>query len=122
MKILSLVLSLCFSFSAFAFINEVECTGRTADNRRATIEVERGFGGSMRDARLTIRGERGTNPEITDYNIFQVRRIGSNIEYIGHQGFRLDISVFFGERPRWGETYMANFRGLRNLRCEFRNI
>jgi hypothetical protein len=121
MKMLMLVLSLSFSFSAFAFYNDLECDGYSAQGQRALIEVERGFGGSMRDARTIVYGARGTNPVETRYRIYSARRFGSRIEYIGDGGFRLEVDVFPDQSPRWGRTYWAHFQGLNGLRCRYPN-
>jgi len=121
MKTLLLVLSLSFSFSALAFFNDVECDGNTRGGQRAVIEIERGFGGSMRGARTIVFGARGTNPVETRYRVYSARRFGSRIEFIGDSGFRLEVDVWPDQAPRWGRTYWANFGNLSGLRCRFPN-
>lgn len=118
---LLLVLSLSFSFSALAFINDVECDGNTIEGERAVIEIERGFGGSMRGARTIVYGARGTNPVETRYRVYSARRFGSRIEYIGDAGFRLAVDVWPDQAPRWGRTYWATFNDYGGLRCRYPN-
>ncbi len=119
MKLWLALLLTSFSYAALAFPTEVECSGQTIQGQRARVEVERSFGGSLRDAQVTIYGARGTNPVTTRYTIYDVRKWGSRLEYTGHVGFRLEIDLFPDQAPRWGWQYMANLRGMRSLRCRF---
>ncbi|MFP5490192.1 MAG: hypothetical protein ACLGG0_01730 [Bacteriovoracia bacterium] len=120
MKIFALILTL-FSFSAFASFNDVECSGTVRNGDRARVEVERGFGGSMRDARVVIFGARGTNPRVFNYRIFQIRKFGTMLEFVGDSNFRLEVDLFPDQSPRWGRTYRGQMRDMFNVSCRFPN-
>ena len=120
MKTFALILTL-FSFSAFASFNDVECSGTVRNGDRARVEVERGFGGSMRDARVVIFGARGTNPRVFNYRIFQIRKFGTMLEFVGDSNFRLEVDLFPDQSPRWGRTYRGQMRDMFNVSCRFPN-
>ena len=120
MKTLFAIFTLCFSLSSFAFINDVECDGYNNDGQRMRVEIERSFGGGMRGARTIVYGARGTNPVETQYRIFQARKFGSRLEYLGDSGFRLEIDLFPDQAPRWGWTYRSRL-GMNSLNCRFPN-
>ncbi|MBY0515611.1 MAG: hypothetical protein K2P81_01795 [Bacteriovoracaceae bacterium] len=120
MKKLMMILALTFSLSAVAGFNDVECMGVTRAGARMVLEVDRGFGGSMRDARTITYGARGENPVVNNYRIFQIRKFGSQLEFLGDFGFNLSVNLFPDQQPRWGWTYRSRF-GMENLDCRFPN-
>jgi len=115
----SFLLALLLANLAYAGYNEVECDGTTSTGARIKIEIAKGFGGSMRDARATTYGVRGSNPSVTQYRIYQIQKVGtSQLQYLGDQGFRLKVDLLPGQEPRWGWTYRAYF-GSSNLNCRY---
>lgn len=121
MKLIALVLTLTTSFAALAFNNDVECMAVNSEGQRVDIEVERSFGGSLRDARTIAWGARGTPPVETRYRIYQVRSWSSRLEFIGSDGFRLEVDIFPDRAPRWGRSYWGHFAGLSGISCRFPN-
>jgi hypothetical protein len=120
MKNVMMIFALTFSLSAFAGFNDVECTGVTRAGARMILEVDRGFGGSMRDARTITYLARGGNPLVTNYRIFQIRKFGSQLQFLGDLGFNLSVDLFPDQHPRWGWTYRSRF-GVESLHCRFPN-
>ena len=121
MKFLAILLIASSASAAWAFPNEVQCDGLTREGARARVEVERSFGGGMRDALVTVYGARGTNPSQTRYHVYQTRRWGQQLEYWGSAGFRLEVDLFGEQRPQWGRSYFGRLNGMRTLRCRFMN-
>jgi hypothetical protein len=122
MRKLFFVFALLSSMSAFAFMNDVECDGRMNNGDLIRVEIERNFGGGMRDARVTIFGDRGTNPTEERFFVYNARRFGTSIDFTGSQGFRLSVDVWPDQTPRWGRTYRGEYnRSVRNMTCRFPN-
>lgn len=121
MKLVLVILSMLFSLSSFAFMNEVECEGYTNSNQRIRVEILRSFGGSIRDALVTISGDRGTNPIQTRHIVYSARRFGTRIEYFGDIAFRLEVDVWPDQNPRWGRTYRGSYTNAFGLNCRFPN-
>jgi hypothetical protein len=121
MKVLLVILSMLFSLSSFAFMNDVECDGYTNANERIRVEILRSFGGSVRDALVTVGGTRGTNPIQTRHMIYSARRFGTRIEFFGDIAFRLEVDIWPDQAPRWGRTYRGVYTNAFGLNCRFPN-
>jgi hypothetical protein len=123
MKKLLTCLFVLGALSAHAFVNEVECDGNVGSSRM-DLEVERSFGG-MRPARMTVWGERGSNPEIENFVVRNVRSFAGRLEYSGDRGFSLEVDLWPDRAPAWGRTYRANLRTREftsaRLSCRFPN-
>jgi hypothetical protein len=116
MKTSVLLLLACLSLPAFAFMNEVECSGNV-NGSRARLEVENSWGG-FRNATLTLWGARGTNPEVIRYMVSNSRPMAGRIQYMGNLGFRLEVDLWPDRVPQWGRQYRANFSAA-NMRASF---
>lgn len=116
MKVSVLFLLACLSLPAFAFINEVECNG-IANGKRARLEVETSWGG-MSNASVTISNGRGTNPEVIRYMVSNRRNIAGRIQYMGNNGFRLEVDLWPDRVPQWGRQYRGTFYAA-NMQANF---
>mgnify|MGYP000873756306 CR=1 FL=1 len=123
MKNLWTALLMLTTLSAHAFVNEVECNGNL-NGSRVDLEVERAWGG-MRPARLIDWGQRGTNSEIENFMVRNVRALAGRLQYNGDKGFFLEVDLWPDRVPAWGRTYRASFmtqdRARGNLFCRFPN-
>jgi hypothetical protein len=120
MKLITTTLLVLFSYSSFAFRNEVECVGLTPSRQRILVEIERGLGPIL-DGAVTIYGARGENTRYTRHQIFQTRRFGNRIQYFGDLNFNLEIDLWPDQAPRWGRTYRGVFNNLGGLNCRYPN-
>jgi hypothetical protein len=125
MFFLTLVLSLSTSAFAQSAWTEVECTGKT-DTTSIYFEVEQAFptGSSFKRSVLRVT-ENGAEKSFESTVISRFRPI-QRLEYWGG-GVRLEVDLWPDQRPRWGMTYQATFRGPevtghQRMKCRFPNI
>jgi hypothetical protein len=125
MKTPATFLVLAFSGAALASFNDIECTGRV-NNARAEFEVERAWGGSIRDAVLTVWGTRGANPAVTRYRLTRSRAWGTQLELDGTAGLRFVVDLFPDRTPQWGRYYSSRFSSATirtsQFNCRFPNV
>lgn len=121
MKVLILNFLLFFSMTAFA-INEVECYGFNSDGERVDLEIETGWGGSVRDSKL-VTYPQNSAPESTFYQVYNSRPQNRRILFTGVNGYRLEIDLFPDAVPRWGRTYNSHFSvagsSYNGMNCRF---
>lgn len=103
MKFFSALFLLTFSFSSFAFFNELECDSSMSSSR-ISVEVEEPFptGSTFRWTRVFVDNNTFT------YNV-TVRRSGgfNQIQYWGG-GIRLEVDLWPDTNPQWGRTYRGS--------------
>jgi hypothetical protein len=124
----SIALALCLlSSSAFAFINEVECTA-TQGTKEIFLEIERPFPSSsiFKQALITVT-ENGAEKE---YNYAVVARRGGGINKLQYTGggIRLEVDLWPDNSPRWGRNYRSTLISsdlgnstISNVDCNFPN-
>lgn len=109
------------SFTALA-INEVECYGFNSEGERVDLEIEMGWGGSIRDSRLTTYPQNEA-PEFNFYQVYNTRPQNRRMLFTGVNGYRLEVDLFPDTTPRWGRTYNSYFSvsasSYRGVYCRF---
>lgn len=125
MKLMIALLALLTTFSVFA-INEVECEGQNSDSQRVEFDIEMGWGGSIRDARLLVYSTPGNAPDETLYRIYNHRVQNRRWVYSGTDGARLEVDFFPDEAPRWGRRYRGYLTvssdRIGSLNCRFPQV
>lgn len=105
MKFVILMALSMFSFSAMAFLNEVECEA-TKNGKTVYLEIEQPFpqGSSFRNANMEVMSDEGD--KTFRYNVTYRRFSGgfNSITYTG-AGLRLEVDLWPDSAPRWGRTY-----------------
>lgn len=124
----SIALALCLlSSSAFAFINEVECTV-VQGSRGVLLEIEQPFPANsvFKQALMTVI-ENGAEKEF-NYSVVSRRSGGMNrLQYTGG-GIRLEVDLWPDTTPRWGRNYRSTLSSsdlgngsISNVDCQFPN-
>ena len=124
----SMALALCLlSSSAFAFINEVECTA-TQGTKEVMLEIEQPFPASsiFKQALMTVT-ENGEEKEF-NYSVVSRRSGGINTLQYSGGGIRLEVDLWPDNSPRWGRNYRSTLsssdlgnRSISNVECNFPN-
>lgn len=117
---------LCFtiSFSAFAALSEVECSGRDGANN-IVAAVEQGFQQSFR--RAYVRQDSPTGGQVRNFSVISRGAFGNRVRYEG-AGFELEVDFWPDVRPQWARTYRGTFTSsemnipFTMLWCRFPNI
>lgn len=124
-KLLLLALGLV-SFSAFAFMPEVECEHRL-DGKIIFIEIEQPFPNTshFRNSKITLVVD---NKETVDESTVTARmpRGFKEVNYIG-SGLNMTVNLWPDSTPRWGRTYRATVysstilgnQPIRDIECRF---
>jgi hypothetical protein len=125
MKLIMLMTTLMFSFSALAYLNEVECE-KVSRHQQVRVEIERPFpANSMtKEAKLYITQdgyERLYHSRVMTYR----SRGFSDVRYEGG-GLQLEVNFWPDQRPQQWRTYKGRLisfhlgnRYLHDLDCKF---
>ncbi len=121
MKLILASLLIVMSFSVFASLSEVECTGQAHD-QPLFVQVDEGFpSGSFRRAMAQI-------DNFTRYFTVMSRgAFGNRVRYEG-ANFQLEVDFWPDQRPQWARTYRGTFASsemnvpFTQVWCRFPNI
>jgi hypothetical protein len=116
-----------FSFSALAFINEVECEWRH-NEKFITADVERPFPANSTFKRMLVNVQNDNVAERFSYSVTSRRLNGFNeIQYLGG-GVRLVVDLWPDNIPRWGRHYRGTLQSsdiqsssISGFNCRFPN-